>query len=304
MHLKHLMKYIVDSEYRFYVNDTHGFYNTLSDEKYLKKRYRIKFGKSLNLVNPQTFNEKIQWLKLYDHNPNYPNMVDKIEAKKIVSDKIGCYYTIPTFGVWDNFEDIEFESLPNQFVLKCSHDSGGIIICRNKENFDLQKAKKIIKTSLSKNYYLRGREWPYKQIEPRILAEMYLQDNDTEELKDYKFMCFNGTVKCCFVCSERFSSNGLHVTFFDREWNRMPFTRHYPQSKMDIPKPKQLKEMISIAEELSCNIPFVRIDLYDVNDRIYFGEYTFFPGSGFEEFTPEKWDTIIGKWIDLPPHNV
>lgn len=267
-----------------------------SDEKFLKLKFKLLLGHKLNLENPQTFNEKIQWLKLHDHNPEYIRMVDKYEAKKYVAEKIGEEYIIPTFGVWDKFDDIDFNLLPDQFVLKCTHDSGSLIICKNKSIFNKKKARKKMNKCMRRNYYWGGREWPYKNVRPRILAEQYLEGASC----DYKIMCFNGKVKCAFVCSERFSEDGLKVTFFDRNWNKMPFERHYPKSNEIIEKPKEYDQMITLAERLAAEIPFVRVDFYESDEKLYFGEMTFYPGSGFEEFTPESADFMMGEWIKLP----
>ncbi|MBR1802801.1 MAG: glycosyl transferase [Clostridia bacterium] len=273
---------------------------TLNDKKYLNIVYENAFNKTINWNNPQTFNEKLQWLKLYDRNPEYTKMVDKYEAKKYVADIIGEEYIIPTLGVWERFENINFEELPNQFVLKCTHDSGGLVICKDKKEFNIDKARRKINECMKKNYYYAGREWPYKNVEPRIIAEKYMVEENSEELKDYKFLCFNGKVKCSFVCTERYSKEGLKVTFFDLDWNRMPFQRHYPASEKPINKPINYEQMIQISETLSKNVPFVRVDLYEINNKVYFGELTFFPGCGFEEFTPEDWDKKLGDWIQLP----
>ena len=262
--------------------------------------YRHRMKKKLNLKKPQTFNEKLQWLKLYNRNPEYTKMVDKYEAKKYVADIIGEEYIIPTLGVWNNVEDIEFESLPNQFVLKCTHDSGGVIICKDKKNFNIENAKKKLKDSLKQNFYYKGREWPYKNVKPRIIAEKFMYDENTEDLNDYKFMCFNGQVKCSFTCTERRSSSGLKVTFFDKEWHKMPFERHYPSSNKEIKKPINYDLMLRISEKLSQDMDFVRVDLYEINGKVYFGELTFFPGCGMEEFIPDKWDNILGSWLALP----
>lgn len=259
--------------------------------------------KKLNLKKPQTFNEKLQWLKLYNRNPEYTKMVDKYEAKKYVADIIGEEYIIPTLGVWNNVEDIEFENLPNQFVLKCTHDSGGVIICKDKKNFNIENAKKKLKYSLKQNFYYKGREWPYKNVKPRIIAEEFMCDDNTDELNDYKFMCFNGKVKCSFTCTERRSSSGLKVTFFDNEWHKMPFERHYPSSDKEIKKPINYDLMLRISERLSQNMDFVRVDLYEINGKVYFGELTFFPGCGMEEFIPDKWDKTLGNWLELTKKN-
>lgn len=271
----------------------------MSDQTYLCQRYFEIFHKKLDLSNPQTFNEKLQWLKLYDHKSIYTTMVDKYAVKEYVSNLIGNQYIIPTYGVWKSFDDIDFSGLPNQFVLKCSHDSGGIVICTNKDKLDMGQARKKINRSLKRNYYLTCREWPYKDVKPCVIAEKYMEEQG-KGMKDYKFMCFGGKVKCSFVCSGRFEAEGMKVTFFDLDWNVMLFERHYPKSRENIAKPKNYELMISLAERLAADIPFVRVDFYEINGCVYFGELTFFPGSGFEEFTPESADYEIGSWIDLP----
>lgn len=268
------------------------------DEMYLRIRYQRELHKRLNLSNPLTFNEKLQWLKLYDRKTEYTTMVDKYAVKEYVADRIGEQYIIPTLGVWNRFEDINFDKLPDQFVLKCTHDSGGLAICRDKTKFDIESARHKINMSLKRNYYYAGREWPYKNVPRKIIAEQFMEDKDSTCLNDYKFMCFNGKVRCAFVCSER--SEHLKVTFYDNDWKRMPFERHYPASEADIPKPKNYDKMVELAEILSKDIPFVRVDFYEINGHIYFGELTFYPGAGFEEFTPDNWDRILGDWITLP----
>lgn len=271
----------------------------MNDELYLRVLYFLRMGKMLHLNPPVTYNEKLQWLKLHDRNPEYTRMVDKVTAKEYVAKIIGSEYIIPTLGVWDKFDDIDFESLPNQFVLKCNHNSGGLVICRNKRELDIAKSKVAINRSLFKNYFFGTREFPYKNISPCILAEKYINDG-SEELQDYKFMCFNGSVKCSFVCTERFSKDGLKVTFFDRDWKILPFTRKYVNSKVSIMKPTNYDKMIELAEVIAREIAnsFVRIDFYNVKGEIYFGEITFFPGSGMEVFYPEEWDRILGDWIN------
>lgn len=272
----------------------------MDDEKCLKFWYRITIGKKLNLENPQTFNEKLQWLKLHDRKPIYTQMVDKYEAKKYVSDRIGNEYIIPTLGVWERFDAIDFESLPNQFVLKCTHDSGGLIICKDKSTFDINAAKKRITHSLNRNFYWVGREWPYKYVKPRIIAEAYMEEGDNVELNDYKLMCFNGKVKCSFVCTGRKSQDGLKVTFYDYNWNIMPLERCYPKENKTIDKPSTYHKMLTLAEQLSKDLIFSRVDFYEINGKVYFGEITFFPGAGFEPFSPKEWDEIMGSWIQLP----
>ena len=272
----------------------------IPDSIYLKLIYRARMGQKLNLQKPETFNEKIQWLKLYDRQPLYTELVDKYEVRKHISKIIGEEYLIPLIGVWDRFEDIDFSKLPNQFVLKCTHDSGGLVICTDKTKLDINLAKKKINKSLNRNYYYPGREWPYKDVKPRIICEKYMVDESGLELKDYKLMCFNGEVKCLFVCLNRNSVNGLNVDFYDMDWTPMPFEKHFPKSNTIIPEPKNFSKMVEIAEILAKQIPFVRVDLYEVKGRIYFGELTFHPGGGFEKFNPEKYDYVQGSWIKLP----
>lgn len=270
------------------------------DKLYLQMLYRMLMHKRLNLKNPQGFNEKLQWLKLFDRNPQYTLMVDKFKVKEYVASLIGKDHIIPTLGVWENAEDVDFNSLPDKFVIKCNHNSGqGLYICKNKSEMDEEKVRSDLQLALATDYFTRFREWPYKDVERRIIAEKYIEDKSSDEgdLKDYKFMCFNGKVHCSFVCSER--KTNLKVSFFDRDWNPMPFERHYPRSDKLIPKPVHYEEMIRLSEVLSQGIPFVRVDFYDVEDKIYFGELTFFPGSGFEEFTPEIWDVKLGSLIDI-----
>lgn len=274
-------------------------FRIMPDKMFLKYKFYRKMGKKLDLDKPKTFNEKLQWLKIYDHNPLYTNLVDKYEVRKYISKIIGEEYLIPLIGVWDNFQQIDFSKLPNQFVLKCTHDSGGVVICKDKEKLNIEEAKKKINSSLKRNYYYACREWPYKNVKPRVICEKYMVDESGVELKDYKFMCFNGEVKCSFVCLNRNSKNGLNVDFYDMNWKLMPFERHYPSSGTAIPKPKNFNKMIKFTEKLSKGIPFVRVDFYETNGQMYFGELTFYPGAGFEEFTPESYDCLLGSWIQL-----
>lgn len=297
---KLIIKFITNKDYRFAVLAGYGFYKNIPDEIYLKRLFNGILNYKLNLDNPQTFNEKLQWLKLYNRNPIYTSMVDKCDAKKYVANIIGNEYIIPSLGLWDKFDEIDFNSLPNQFVLKCTHDSGGIIIVKDKKTLEFKKVRAKIEHSMKKNYYYEWREWPYKNIKPRIIAEKYMKDQNNDNLLDYKFMCFNGKVKCIFICSDRYSDSGLKVTFFNKNWNKMPFERHYPSSNKLIPKPLNYELMIELAEKLSKGVPFLRVDFYEVNGKIYFGELTFYPGSGVEEFTPIEWDYILGSWIQLP----
>lgn len=278
------------------------FGKRLPDSVYLQFKFYEVFGRKLDLKNPKTFNEKLQWLKLNDRKPEYTTMVDKVEAKKWVAERIGEQYIIPTIGVWERAEDIEFDSLPDQFVLKTNHDSGAVIICKDKSKLDQKETKRRLSEALKRDFYYYGREWPYKNVKRRILAEkLLIPQNDLTEgnIPDYKFMCFDGKVQCSFVGSERNTPGGLKVTFFDRDWQKLPFTRHYPSSNVEIPRPKKYEKMIEVAEKLSYRIKFVRVDFYEIDGKIYFGEMTFYPGCGYEEFTPEEWDYKLGELIRL-----
>ncbi|HKM02140.1 MAG TPA: ATP-grasp fold amidoligase family protein [Sedimentibacter sp.] len=275
-----------------------GFFHWIPDALWLKIVFRIKMGYKLDLNNPKTFNEKLQWLKLHDRNPLYTTLVDKYEVRKYITETIGEEYLIPLLGVWEHFDDIDFDKLPNQFVLKCTHDSGGLIICTDKSKLNIKAAKKKINSCLKRNYYWAFREWPYKNVKPRIIAEKYMVDESGTELKDYKIMCFGGEPKCSFVCSERFKSN-LKVTIFDISWNRLPFTRDYPASDNEIQKPLQYAKMLEFSKILSKEIRFLRVDFYEINNQVYMGELTFYPGSGLESFNPKEWDYKFGKKMVL-----
>lgn len=270
----------------------------LSDKKFLEYRFLQEFGYKLNLENPKTFNEKLQWLKLYDRNPLYTNLVDKYIVKEYVVKNIGEEYIIPTLGIYDKFEEINFDLLPDKFVMKCTHDSGGLVICKDKKKLDIIEAQKKLVKNLKINYYYKGREWPYKDVKPRIIIEKYMEDKKFKEIRDYKIMCFNGEPKMLFICNDRFT-DGLHVTFFDLDWNKLPFERHYPSSNKEIEKPINFDKMLEFSKKLSKNIPFVRVDWYEINGKLYFGELTFYPGSGYEEFKPFEWDEKIGEMINL-----
>ena len=274
----------------------------MSDERYLKLLFKDRMGYKLNLKDPKTFNEKLQWLKLYNRRPEYTTMVDKYEVKKCVADKIGEEYIIPTIGVWEKFDDIDFDALPNQFVLKCTHDSGGLVICRDKSKLDKVAAREKIERSLKRNYYWHAREWPYKNVKPRIIAEQYMVDESGYDLKDYKFFCFGGEVKLCMIERDRAKGrNGHAVDFFDRNFEHQNITVDgYPNAVQAYKKPENYDELLAIAEKLAKNIPHIRVDLYNVNGRVYFGELTFFQASGNIKFAPIEWDEVLGNWIELP----
>ncbi len=281
-----------------------GWFNWMSDETYLRMVFRIKMRKRLNLENPQTYNEKLQWIKLYDRQPQYTKMVDKYEVKKYVADVIGEEYIIPTLGVWDKADDINFDKLPNQFVLKCTHDSGSFIICTDKCKLNYQNTRNKLNSCLRNNSYWGTREWPYKKVKPRIIAEKYMED-ETGELRDFKFFCFDGKMKALFIATDR--SNPKVETkfdFFDEEFNHLPFTNGHPNALTCVPKPDGFEEMKKVAEKLSQGIPQSRIDLYNINGKIYFGEITFFHWSGLTPFVPEEWDYTFGSWIKLPQKKI
>ncbi len=300
-----IKKYITDPGYRFRSNSKLGLYNSMPDEEYLKKMYFLSMGKELNLDNPISFNEKIQWLKLHDRNPLYTTMVDKYEVKKYVAEAIGEKYIIPTIGVWDKFDDIDFERLPNQFVLKCTHDSGGLLICRDKKQFDIKAARRKINKCMKMNFYYTSREWPYKDVKPRIIAEQYMEDNSTCDLPDYKFFAFDGIVKALFVDTDRQNQNEeTKFDFYDLEFKHLPFTNVHPNASIPPEKQATFDEMVKLAEILSKKIPQLRVDFYEVNGRAYFGELTFSHWSGMVPFDLEEWDKIFGGWIRLPDPNL
>lgn len=290
---------------RFLWFATHGRYKNMPDEEYLRKFYSAIMGKPLNLEHPITFNEKLQWLKLNNRNPLYTTLVDKYSVKKYISEQIGDEYIIPTLGVWDSFDDIDFKKMPNQFVLKCTHDSGGLVFCRDKSKLNISKAKKKINKSLRNNYYWVGREWPYKDVKPRIIAEKLMTDNnEAEALTDYKFNCFNGRADCVMVCFDRFSEDTKYY-FFDEKWQLLRINKRGLEAPQNftLPKPACIDEMFAIASKLSEGIPYVRVDLYECQGKVYFGEMTFFPDGGFDPNYLPKTDLYFGNLIKLDDIN-
>lgn len=262
--------------------------------------FRLVFGYELNLKHPRTFCEKLQWLKLYDRRPEYTTMVDKYSAKQYVADIIGEEYIIPTLGVWDKVEDIDWQSLPNQFVMKCTHDSGGLIICKDKSQLDIEEAKQKLNKSLCHNYYLNGREWPYKNVPRRIIAEKFMAPEKSpapKDLLDFKFFCFNGEPKFLYVSDTPSHS----LAFLNTDWTLTDFGRddYHPLNKIP-EKPENLEEMLAIARKLSAGIPHVRVDLYNIDKHIFFGELTLFTGSGFIPFNPKEFDGKLGDLLTLP----
>lgn len=277
-----------------------GLTKWVPDVVHLKMAYHANLDKPLNLDNPQTFNEKLQWLKLHDRNPLYTTLVDKYRVKQWVAERIGERYVTPTYGAWERAEDIDLSALPERFVLKTNHDCGGIAICRDRATFDFEAAKRKLAKHLRTNYYWGCREWPYKDVKPLVFAEEYLEAGRSDgDMVDYKIMCFGGEARCAFTCTGRAEAD-LRVDFFDNDWNHLPFTRHYSNAEFPPEAPENLREMLSLAQELASGIPFVRVDFYEVAGKSLFGEMTLYPGAGMEEFDPEEWDGRLGSWIELP----
>lgn len=274
-----------------------------SDEFFLKLLFKQRMGYKLDFNNPKTYNEKLNWLKLYYRKPELSDLVDKFEVKKIIANQIGEEYIIPTYGVWSSFEEIDFDVLPNQFVLKTTHDSGGIVICKDKDHFNYAAAKNKIESHQKMNgAYLKYREWIYKNLKPRIIAEKYMVDSEVGELRDYKVFCFNGEAKVMAIYTNRYSdSEKTQRSYFDKEFNLLPISsKKYTQTKSKISKPKNFTKMFILAEALAGNFPHVRVDFYEVNGKVYFGELTFFHGGGVIPFYPEEWDYTFGSWLTLP----
>ncbi len=299
--IKKAIQYLTDTDYRFLVRDKKRKYFDMPDEEFLKRKYRALFKKELDLEEPETFSEKLQWLKLYNRRPEYTTMVDKYAVKKYVADRIGEEYVIPLLGAWDSFDEIDFDLLPERFVLKTTHDSGGLVICKSKSTFDKESAKNKLDRSLAFDYYKRGREWPYKNVPRRIIAEQYLEDSETKELRDYKFFCFNGEPKALYVATDRQSlEKEVKFDFFDMDYEHIDLVNRHHNAEIPPEKPKQFELMKRLSSTLAGDIPFVRIDFYEVNGRVLFGEMTFFHLNGLAPFEPEKWDHIFGSWLTLP----
>lgn len=277
-----------------------NFFKWIPDEKYIKIKYKLEMNQKFNLKEPRTFNEKLQWLKLYDRKPEYTKMVDKYEAKKYVANIIGKKYIIPTLGVWDKFEDIDFTKLPNQFVLKPTHASGNVFICKNKDEIDYKKLKKTVQKWLKRNYYLVHREWPYKNVKPRIIAEEYMEDQ-IGELIDYKVYAFNGQCDYVMVCFDRIKGETKFI-YYDRNWNiKKEFSKDGIKygDTIKIEKPKNLDKMFEFAEILSKNIPFVRVDFYESNGNLYFGELTFYPSAGFDNTRTKDCQEYLDRALEI-----
>lgn len=274
----------------------------LSDRQYLEAHFLYTFGYPLNLDSPKTFCEKIQWLKLYDRKPEYTIMVDKYGVKRYVAEKIGDEYIIPTLGIWDKPEDIDWDSLPNQFVLKTTHGGGGngVIICKDKQLLDRCDTIKQLRKSLGIDLYKEFREWPYKNVPKRIIAEKFMAPEKTivpKDLLDYKFFCFDGEPRFLYVSD----SPSHSLAFLNTDWTLAGFGRDDYHPLEQLPeKPENLEEMLSIVRKLSAGIPHVRVDLYNIDKHIYFGELTLYTGSGFIPFNPKEYDGKLGDLLTLP----
>ncbi len=274
----------------------------IPDALFLKLQFKKKMGYPLDLKNPKTFNEKLQWLKLYNRNPLYTILVDKESVKKWVANKIGPQYVIPTLGVWEKFDDIDFCKLPVRFVLKCTHDSGGVIVVKDKNRLDMDAARNKISELLKKNYYWANREWPYKNVHPRIIAEEYLEDEQDGELRDYKFHTFDGIPHFLLVAANRHNQKGLTFDYFDMKGNHLDLHDvNVPNASGTFPHlPSKFEEMKKLSKILAEGIPHVRVDFFEVNGRIYFGEMTFYDDAGYMKATPKTWEVEWGRLIKIP----
>ena len=264
---------------------------------YLKMRYKKIFGKELDLRNPKTFNEKLNWLKIYGYKNSYSQLVDKYEVKNIVSSRIGYEYVVPCYGVWDNFDDVDFAKLPVSFVLKSTHDSSGAFVCKNKNEINKELLKVEFDKKLRYNWYWINRERPYKDLKPRIIAEELLDDKSGKEIKDYKFLCFNGQPKVMYVTNK---GSKIEENYYDMDFNVLDISHGYSRTIPEYIKPKNFNLMRNLAAVLSKDIPFVRVDFFDVNGKVYFGEYTFYDWGGIKPLN-DYWEYKLGSWIELHP---
>lgn len=286
-------------QYRDWFSVDAPYTNLYSDKAYIKKYYYKIFNRKIDLKNPKSFNEKENWLKLYDRKPIYTVMADKYASRDYISKNFGDKYLVPLLGAWDNTDDIDFEALPNSFVMKCNHDNG-VLVCRDKEQIDIERVRKEFSDKLNRDFYRKRREWPYKNIKRKVICEKFMENTDGAELVDYKVFCFNSTAKIILVDSDRFTDNSKE-DYYDINWNHIDLKfSHYEQSGDRFEKPVFFDEMISIAEKISSDIPFLRVDFNCWNGNLYIGEMTFYHNAGFAEFDDLKWDELLGSWIELP----
>lgn len=287
-----------------------AFFRYSSDKAYIKKKYREKFGKELNLKNPQTFNEKLQWLKLYHRKPLFTRMVDKYSVRSYIAERVGPEYLIPSLGVWEHPDQIDFDALPEQFVLKCTHNSGyGTCICQDKSKLDIEQARQKLREGLAQDYFRTSREWPYKNVPRRIVGEQFMVDESSQDagkaLTDYKVFTFNGEPKLIYVYQSAHTEQGgkpvnTYCDVFDLDWNLLPICQNFGNDPETPSRPQHLDEMLEISRKLSAGIPFLRVDMYEINGKVYVGEMTFYSWAGFEPFNPEQWDYTLGSWLELP----
>lgn len=297
--LKRLFEIATDRKARFQFLEGRGVYDQADDATYIKKRYYATFGRRINLENPVTISEKLQWLKLYDRKPVYTTMADKYAVRDYLTERGAEELIVPLVGgPWKRFDEIDFDALPDRFVLKCTHDSGGLYICKDKSKMDKAAVKERVERSLRRNYFLHGREWPYKNIPPRIIAEQFLEDDVSDVLRVYKIFNFNGKPKIIQMITNDKTPEET-INYYDTEWNLLNLRQNYPNGPLD-ERPAQLEEMLNWARVLSEGIPFLRTDFYITNGKIYFSEFTFYTDSGFAPYEPAQWDAILGSWIRLP----
>ena len=306
--LNTLKRILTDRDYRIVRLAKAGFYNHLDDKTYLKKVYRAKMGRPLNLEDPKLFSEKLQWLKLYDRNPMYTRLVDKYQVREYIAEKLGEEYLIPLLGTWDDPDEIDFDALPDQFVLKCNHNSGtGMCICRDKSKLNYDQVRKDLRKGLRENHYLKHREWPYKDVPRRIIAEAYMSETSETDrgLDDFRVYCFNGEPKLVYMYQSGTLSSGnrpntVSCDIFDVTWQHLPVRQKTANAFVEPLPPTGLREMLEISRQLSEGYPFLRVDFYEINGRVYIGELTMYPGGGFSPFYPSEWDHKLGTWMTLP----
>ena len=308
--IKTFFKLLVRNPKRLFVTFAkYEVFNWMSDKAFLRHAYEAETMRKLNLENPILFAEKLQWLKLHDRCDFYVDYVDKYKMREIIEEKYGKEYLIPLIGVYDSENSIPWDELPEQFVIKCSHGSGCNVICKDKKNLDIEKTKKQLHDWMNKNWYYYGREWPYKNIKPRIVIEKFVKDDSQkDDLTDYKFYCFEGVPTYCQVIGDRHDEKGesvYYIDFYDRNWNKTEFTgfhapgKPFPHRPYNVPKPKSYDDMVKIANELSAGTHYVRVDFYEINGEAKFGEFTLYPMSGFGEFFPEEWNERLGSFINI-----
>lgn len=295
------IKFLFNGKYRWLYLASKGFFEEMPDDVFLKKKYLFITGKELDLENPKRINEKLQWLKIYDRKPEYTVMVDKYLAKEYVSGKIGCEYINPTIAKWNNVNEININNLPNEFVLKCTHDSGGVVLCKNKALFNLDKAKTSIARSMRRNYYYTNREWPYQNVNPGIIAEPMLQNSNGNPLLEYNVFCFNGMPKFISVCSgDRNLGEQRYNDFFDIDGQKLPFRWGFDCSNLRLEMDNVFFDAIEKAKVLSQNTCFLRVDFYVCDSRLIFNELTFYHWAGFKDIIPENWNYKVGEYLELP----